>query len=115
VSERNPDRDYPIIAARQAVLDACETLATAKSPYAALAVQDRKQRWDTMRKLELVKKGAVMSCDIHESNDGPYSIETYGDNRYNVVRNQPTVVAKELRWEEAVALCRALNEENGER
>lgn len=43
---------------------------------------------------------------------GPYSIEDAGANRYSVVRNAPTVVAKELRWEEAVALTNALNEEN---
>jgi hypothetical protein len=43
---------------------------------------------------------------------GPYSIEDAGANRYNVVRKLPTVVAKELRWEEALALCDALNEEN---
>jgi hypothetical protein len=42
----------------------------------------------------------------------PYQIEDAGNNRYNVVRLAPTVVAKELRWEEAVALAEALNEEN---
>lgn len=44
-----------------------------------------------------------------------YTIEDAGGNRFNVVRHKPTVVAQELRWEEAVALAEALNEENGDR
>jgi hypothetical protein len=54
--KQNPDRDYHIMAARQALLQAQGELAVQKSPYAALEVQDKRQRWDTMRKLELVKK-----------------------------------------------------------
>jgi hypothetical protein len=54
--QQNPDRDYHIIAARKSLLAAQEELAVKKSPYAALEVQDKRQRWDTMRKLELVKE-----------------------------------------------------------
>lgn len=40
-----------------------------------------------------------------------YAIEAIGGNRFNVVRRKPTVVAKELRWGEAVTLADELNEE----
>jgi hypothetical protein len=53
--QQNPDRDYHIIAARKSLLEAQAVLADKKSPYAALEVQDKRQRWDTMRKLELVR------------------------------------------------------------
>lgn len=41
-----------------------------------------------------------------------YVVEPVGANRFNVVCRQPTTVAKELRWEEAVALANALNDEH---
>lgn len=41
-----------------------------------------------------------------------YVIEPVSGNRFNVVRRKPTVVAQELRWEEALALANALNLEN---
>lgn len=50
-----------------------------------------------------------------DTDDGPYSIEETGQGRYDVVRNKPTVVAKALRWPEALALCEALNRENNGR
>ena len=55
--QQNPDRDYHIIEARKSLIAAQEALAVAKTPYAALEVQDKRRRWDSARKLELVKKG----------------------------------------------------------
>jgi hypothetical protein len=57
--QQNPDRDYPIIDARRSLLAAQEALAAKPTPYAALEVQDKRQRWDAKRKLELVKKKAA--------------------------------------------------------
>ena len=44
-----------------------------------------------------------------------YTIEDAGRNRFHVVRRKPTVVAEDLRWEEALALANALNQENKDR
>lgn len=54
----NPERDHLIITAHRALLKAQEELAAKKTPFAALEVQDKRQRWETARKLELVKKGS---------------------------------------------------------
>jgi hypothetical protein len=40
-----------------------------------------------------------------------YVVEAVGGNRFNVVCREPTTIAKDLRWEEAVALAAALNDE----
>lgn len=53
--QQNPDRDYAIITARKSLLAAQEELKLRKTSYAALDVQDKRQRWDAKRKLTLVR------------------------------------------------------------
>jgi hypothetical protein len=53
--QQNPDRDYYVIEARKSLLAAKEELALRKTPHSALDVQDKQQRWDTMRQLTLVR------------------------------------------------------------
>jgi hypothetical protein len=44
-----------------------------------------------------------------------YSIKPRSNDRYDVVVQGPYVVAADLKWIEAEALARALNEENKDR
>lgn len=56
MNERNPDRDWPVICARQAVKKAEEELARKPSPFNALELQAQQYSWKKLIKLELVKK-----------------------------------------------------------
>jgi hypothetical protein len=58
MTERNPERDWPVIRARQDVLDAQRALKEKPSPFNALDLQDKQQRWAQSTRLELVKKGS---------------------------------------------------------
>jgi hypothetical protein len=53
---QNPYRDYPIIAARKAVLEAQEALAKRPGPKGALRVQREKRVWDDLKQLSIVKQ-----------------------------------------------------------
>ena len=54
MNERNPDRDWPIMNARQAVVNAEKELERKPSPFNALDLQDKRQRWETLSRLTLV-------------------------------------------------------------
>lgn len=57
MTELNPERDWPVIRARQDVLAAQKVLKEHPSPFNALELQDQQHRWEKHTRLELVKKG----------------------------------------------------------
>jgi hypothetical protein len=58
MTERNPERDWPVIRARQDVLDAQRALKEKPTAFNALELQDKQYSWAKSTRLELVKKGS---------------------------------------------------------
>lgn len=54
MNERNPERDWAVIQARLAVLDAEEALARKPSAYYALDLQAKQKSWKRLTQLILV-------------------------------------------------------------